>query len=666
MDENIRRRRKPRLTRHMQIKLIVFFLLVVAMLIFLSYRIFMIVYSNGDKYTKQVLDQQQYSSTVIPYKRGDIVDRNGVVLATSIKVYNLILDPKIILSENGKYYDKTIQALCEVFGYTESELKEYIQARKNSRYAIKEKNLDYETIKPFLDLQGKKEYAMVAGVWFEEQYLRKYPFSSLASSVIGFTASNNLGNNGIESSYNSVLNGVNGRKYGYVGEDNSMESVIKDAVDGNTVVSTIDFNIQTIVEKKIAEWKLEYSPENIGVIIADPNTNEILAMAGDVSYDLNNPRDLSGLYTEEELAEMTGDETVVALNDMWRNFCISSTYEPGSTVKPFTVASALEEKVASVHDTFYCDGKEVIGEWTIKCHKNEGHGKLTLKETIAQSCNDAMMHIVDTMGAKTFANYQSRFNFGKLTGIDLPGEESCSNLVYKAEDMGASTLATNSFGQNFNVTMIQMVSAFASSINGGYYYEPHVVKEILNPAGGVSKNIGTTLVKRTVTENTSDIIKDACYLCVSDGSGRSARIDGYKIGGKTGTAQKLPRADEKYIVSFMGFVADNTDEPEVLCYVIVDDPEMEKISSSVASKLWKAIMEEVLPYMNIFPETDDNPDNDSDNTDNNTDDSSNDEGNNSGDDSRFDESVSGPILDGGDEPDSEPDDEPDNKPETDN
>ncbi|MBE5938775.1 MAG: penicillin-binding protein 2 [Lachnospiraceae bacterium] len=609
MSENNVVRRKARLTRYMNIKLIVFFLLVVAMLIFLSYRIFMIVYSSGDKYTKQVLNQQQYSSTTIPYKRGDIVDRNGVVLATSIKVYNLILDPKIILSEDGKYYDATIDALCSVFGYSEGELIEYINDRATKSYAIKEKNLEYQDIKPFLDIQNDtKNYPYVKGVWFEEQYMRKYPFSTLASNVIGFTGYGNVGNWGIEGSYSDILNGTNGRKYGYVDENNNMESVIKEAVDGNTVVSTIDFNVQTIVEKYIAQWKEQYTPENIGVVIVDPNTNEVIAMSGDVSYDLNNPRDLTGLYTEEEIEAMTDEETLAALNAMWRNYCISDTYEPGSTFKPFTVLSALEEKIVSTEDTFSCDGKEIIGEWTIKCHKNEGHGKLTLAETVALSCNDAMMYITDKMGTKMFAEYQSRFNFGKLTGIDLPGEESCVNLIYSAENMGASTLATNSFGQNFNVTMIQMISAFASAINGGYYYEPHVVTEILNPAGGVSETIGTTLVKRTTTEANSEIIRQACYMCVESGSGRSARIDGYKIGGKTGTAQKLPREDEKYLVSFMGFVSNSSDEPQLLGYVVVDNPVMETVSSSAASKLWKAIMEEVLPYMNIFPETGDLPD----------------------------------------------------------
>jgi len=609
MSENNVVRRKARLTRYMNIKLIVFFLLVVAMLIFLSYRIFMIVYSSGDKYTKQVLNQQQYSSTTIPYKRGDIVDRNGVVLATSIKVYNLILDPKIILSEDGKYYDATIDALCSVFGYSEGELIEYINDRAPKSYAIKEKNLEYQDIKPFLDIQNDtKNYPYVKGVWFEEQYMRKYPFSTLASNVIGFTGYGNVGNWGIEGSYSDILNGTNGRKYGYVDENNNMESVIKEAVDGNTVVSTIDFNVQTIVEKYIAQWKEQYTPENIGVVIVDPNTNEVIAMSGDVSYDLNNPRDLTGLYTEEEIEAMTDEETLAALNAMWRNYCISDTYEPGSTFKPFTVLSALEEKIVSTEDTFSCDGKEIIGEWTIKCHKNEGHGKLTLAETVALSCNDAMMYITDKMGTKMFAEYQSRFNFGKLTGIDLPGEESCVNLIYSAENMGASTLATNSFGQNFNVTMIQMISAFASAINGGYYYEPHVVTEILNPAGGVSETIGTTLVKRTTTEANSEIIRQACYMCVESGSGRSARIDGYKIGGKTGTAQKLPREDEKYLVSFMGFVSNSSDEPQLLGYVVVDNPVMETVSSSAASKLWKAIMEEVLPYMNIFPETGDLPD----------------------------------------------------------
>jgi len=331
-------------------------------------------------------------------------------------------------------------------------------------------------------------------------------------------------------------------------------------------------------------------------------------MASDVFYDLNNPRDLSAFYTEEEIAAMSDAETLAALNKMWRNYCISDTYEPGSTFKPFTVLAALQENIVAEDAEFVCDGKEVVGGWTIKCHENHGHGKITLQKTVALSCNDAMMAIVNNMGATLFSKYQTLFNFGKYTGIDLTGEESCANLIYTADKMDVSTLATNSFGQNMNVTMIQMISGFSSIVNGGYYYQPHVVKQIVNASGGVSESVGTTLVKRTATENESQYIKEACYLCVESGSGRSARITGYKIGGKTGTAQKLPREDEKFIVSFMGFVSDKNDNPQVICYVVIDDPVMETISSSAASKLWKAIMEEVLPYMNIFPETDDDDD----------------------------------------------------------
>lgn len=602
--KNIVKRRKKGpavFDKEMRIKLGAIFSIVIILLVFL---IGVVIYRNsvnGEEYAINVLEQQNYSSTVIPFKRGDILDRNGVVLATSIKVYNLILDPKIMLSDDGKYLDDTINALVDSFGFDREELLQLIEENKERSYYVYKKKLSYEDIKEFLAAkEDEKKYPNLQGVWFETEYERKYPFSSLACNIIGFTSAGNVGTWGIEEYYNDYLNGVDGREYGYVNNENIMEQVEKRAEDGDTVVSTIDFNIQSIIEKYIAQYNEEINPENIGIVIMDPRNGEILGMAGKLSYDLNNPRDLSKYYTTEEISAMSEEEKLDALNEIWRNYCISDSYEPGSTAKPYTIAAALDEGYIKADDEFICDGYEIVGGWRIKCHKNEGHGTINMYQAIAYSCNDALMYIAATEGAETFTTYLSRFNFGMKTRIDLPGEESCANLIFSAENMGAADLATNSFGQNYNVTMVQVASAFSSLINGGYYYAPHVVKEIVNSNGGIVKSNEGELVKQTITTETSNEIKEGLKMCVETGTGRTAGVDGYIISGKTGTAEKLPRGTGEYLLSFIGFAP--YDNPQLVCYVVVDNPDVENQSTTYATKLYKAVMEEVLTYLNIFPD----------------------------------------------------------------
>ena len=597
-----RRKKKPvTFTRGMSRRLLFVFGLVAVGLVILCGRIIYIHANEGDDYTIKVLEQQNYSSKIIPFRRGDIVDRNGVTLATSIKVYNLILDPKIILSDGGKYIEPTLEALNVCFGYDISELNTLINGNSTRSYYVYKKKLTYEEIQQFLEMQQDAEkYPNIQGVWFESEYERKYPFSSLACNIIGFTSSGNVGTWGIEEYYDEYLDGVDGREYGYVNNDNIMEQVKKAPENGNSIVSTIDFNIQTIVEKWIAYYKEMYTPENLGVIIMDPNNGEILAMSGMNTYDLNNPRDLSSYYTAEQIEAMNDEETLAALNKIWRNYCISDSYEPGSTVKPFTIAAALEEGKVSANASLLCDGSEHVGGWNIHCHKKSGHGEISLQQAIAYSCNDAMMQLGTMQGVDIFVDYQNRFSFGAKTGVDLPGEASCETLV-KDENMGASDLATNTFGQNFNTTMIQVAAAFSASINGGYYYQPHVVKQILNDNGGVVENFDKNLIKQVITKETSDLLKEGLRMCIESGTGSKVAIDGYTISGKTGTAEKYPRGTDEYLLSFIGFAP--YDNPEVVCYVVLDNPVTEgKQSTGQVLEIWKNIMTEVLPYMDIFAE----------------------------------------------------------------
>ena len=588
-------------------------LLALFALILVLYRI---VKENNEEYTRVVLSQRStYDSRTIPYRRGDIVDRNGTFLATSDKVYNLILDPDQIYSHEDLYLDPTVNALVEVFGYDRTELLETLLDHRDSMYLRYERRMTYEKKEQFEALQKSVNEAnaqngdskRIKGVWFEDEYKRVYPYGSLACGIIGFTSGDgSVGNGGIEQYYDSTLIGVNGREYGYLNDDSNMETVIKPAQNGSMVVSTIDIYIQQLVEKRIEQWKADPGSRHIGILVMNPNNGEILAMADNSKYDLNNPRDLSESYSQEEIDAMSDEEKVAALSQMWRNFCVSDTFEPGSPAKVLTVATGLEENVFQTNTYFNCDGYEYIEPHKIRCtaYSKGGHGELSVEETIIVSCNDAMMQMASMEGRKTFKKYQDLFNLGFKTGIDLPGEADAAPLVYRVENMDLASLATNAFGQNFNCTMVQMAAAFASVINGGSYYEPHVVKQVINENGAViSKNDGV-LVRETVSDATSRFMREALRRTVAEGTGKAAQVEGYEVGGKTGTAEKVGRNKEDYVVSFCGFAP--ADRPQVLVYVVIDEPNVERQdSSSYASRVFSQVMGDILPYLNVFPETDD-------------------------------------------------------------
>lgn len=570
-----------------------------------------IEYTSGEKYEKIVLSQQEYDSTTIPYRRGDIVDTKGTILATSTDVYNVILDCKV-LTNDEKNLEPTIAALVQCFPDLNSEtLHQLVKENPNKQYNVLLKKLPYESIQPFVEMQDDTEnYPNIKGVWFEKEYVRKYPYGSIGSSVIGFTTSGNVGMAGIENSYNSTLNGINGREYGYLNSDNNFEKTIKPAEDGNVVVSTIDLNIQSIVEEKIAQFQADnanVAREGAGskytaVLIMNPQNGEILAMAHYPNYDSSNPRDLSAYYTPEQLETMSDEDKLNALNALWQNYCVTHTYEPGSTAKPFTVAAGLETGTLTGNETYMCDGSEQISGHTIHCVNRNGHGMETVREAMMNSCNDALMQMSYSIGVDNFVNYQKVFGFGQKTNIDLPGEGRTDSLIYTADTMTAVDLATNSFGQNFNTTMVQLGSAFCSLINGGNYYQPHVVKKITDANGNTIKTIDDTLIKQTVSESTSETIKGYLYSTVSEGgTGKYAKVNGYSMGGKTGTAQKVPRGQGNYLVSFIGYAPQ--ENPQIMIYVIVDEPNAEdEAHSSYAQGITKDILEEVLPYMNIYPD----------------------------------------------------------------
>lgn len=604
-----KRRRNPfrrKFSKTMQRKLVMLFAAIVLAFVFLVGRITYINAASGDKYTKLVLDQQQYGSRTIPFKRGDIVDRNATKIATSERIYNVILDMKVMLSKE-EYIEPTIQVLEDCFGIAEEDVRTLMDKNPTGRYNILKKGVDYATAQKFNKIESDSEkYPNVKGIWLEEDYVRKYPYNTLASDVIGFTVDGNVGSNGIEASYNSILNGTDGREYGYQDESTSFEQTVKEPENGQTVMSTIDLQVQSIVEKHILEFNEEHKNQaregegslDTAVIVMNPQNGEILAEASYPNYDLNNPRDLTKHYTEEQIEAMSDEEKLDTLNSLWNNFCVSDTYEPGSTFKPFVISAGLETGVLTGEESYTCGGVLHVGDHDIHCSNRDGHGTQTLKRALENSCNVALMQIGESMGAEEFTRYQELFGFGEMTGIDLPGEASTEGLLYEAENMDAASLATNAFGQNFNVTMTQLVASFCSLVNGGNYYEPHVVKQIQDENGNVTETKDPVLVRKTISKETSDIIKDYMYGVVEEGTGKSAAVEGYAIGGKTGTAEKLPRRNGKYLVSFIGYAPQ--ENPQVVVYVVVNEPNAQgQANSGFATELASKIMGEIFPYLGI-------------------------------------------------------------------
>lgn len=601
-----------RFSLKMQKKLVVLFLIVLLAFVGLSIRLITINKENGENYKKQILSQQNYVSTVLPFKRGDILDAQGTKLAYSEKVYNLVVDADVINKTEGSL-EPTLAAVDACFDVDIDALRTHITTNTNNKYYVLLKQLTYEEIAAFVEMQGNpKEYPNIKGIWFEEEYKRVYPYGTLACDAIGFTTADNVGAFGIEEYYNSILNGVNGREYGYMTEDSNLERTTKAAVDGKTVVSTIDANIQGIVEKYVAQWNHEHEGANAwrageagsyntGVIVMDPNSGEVLAMAGYPVFDLNNPRSLSenSFYTAEEIAAMDDEAYYAALNEIWRNFCISDTYEPGSTAKSLTIAAALDCGAINGSESYYCGGVYNVSGHEIHCNKRIGHQMVTVSGALEQSCNVALMQVGEAMGKNNFMKYLGNFNMGLKTNIDLAGEARTNTLVYDPDTMVASDLAISTFGQGYNVTMIQMASAFCSVINGGYYYQPHMVKEIRNADGSTLEKIEPRVLKQTISESTSEQMREYLFQVCNVGTGKLAVPAGYYIGGKTGTAEMYPRKQGNYVVSFMGFAP--VDDPQVMIYVVIDRPNVaDQPHSNFAQEITQNILTEILPYLQVF------------------------------------------------------------------
>lgn len=616
-----RRKKEQKMTRTMQIKLMAIFAFVLLLLIILNLLIANINAKSGKQYARRVLSQQTYDSRTIPYRRGEIMDRNRNLLAKSDKVYNVVLDC-LAINSNEDYVEPTIRAVSELFDLDEAQVRDRIcgEETRESQYQVVKYEIPIEekqAFEDYTDLSGDRELSdaqrqeleNVQGVWFEESYVRSYPMNSLACTVLGFANKLNDGIFGLEAYYSDILNGVNGREYGYLNENQELQENIVAPKNGNTVVSTLDINIQQVIEKYIAQLEAQNcngpqaetpgrASKNTAVIVADPNSGEILGMATDKVFNLNDPQNLSGWYSEKELKAMTEEERSEALNTLWYNFCVSEAFELGSTYKPIVVASALDSGSVDMDFHVQCIGylQPVAEEEPINCTWT--HGDETLGDVIKNSCNPGMMTVGMDMGVDTFCRYQSIFNFGKRTGIDLPNENS--GYLYDENTMHIIELCTNTFGQGFTATMIQELAAFCAVVNGGYYYKPHLVKQILDENGSVVSNIEPLLLSQPVSTKTSYILRDFLESVVTGGTATDAQIPGYRVGGKTGTAEKFPRGNNKYVISYIAAVP--IDDPQVVVYAVIDEPNIpNQEDGSYTKKLVTDILQEILPYLGIYP-----------------------------------------------------------------
>ena len=555
---------------------------------------------DGVKY-KQWAIAQQTRDKIINSKRGTIYDRNMKPLAVSATVYTVVASPSEICKVNGRAIS-VAKTLSQILKLDYEEVLKKVSNTASDYVEIKSKIEKDESDALFANMKN------LPGVTLLEDSKRYYPFNNFAAHIIGFTGKDNQGLGGIEYKYDEILTGKSGR---VISAADSVGSSMPykyekyfSSEDGLSVVLTIDEVIQHFVEKHLETALIENDVKNgAAAIVMDVKTGEILAMATKPDFDLNKPFEITDEATKEMLEEIkkTDEEEYtkqlgIARNKMWKNKAVSDTYEPGSTFKIVTSAIALEENLVNVTDSFYCSGVKNVAGSNIHCWKSGGHGMQSFSQAIQNSCNPAFMDIGARVGATRFSDYTAGFGLKTKTGIDLPGEES--GVFFQPSIMGPVEVATTSFGQGFQVTPIQLVSAVSAVVNGGKYMKPHMVKSLVDSEGNIVEEYEGEFVKQIISKETSQIMCTLLEDVVSVGSGKNAYVEGYRIGGKTGTSEKQPRSAGKKIASMIGFAPAN--DPQVAVLVILDEPEGgQYFGGVIAGPLMGNIMEDILPYIGV-------------------------------------------------------------------
>ena len=531
---------------------------------------------RSEELSKKALNIEQRERT-IKAARGKIYDRNGIVLA----------DNKAVCSVSVIYYQikepqKVIKLLSQKLALSEEEVKKKVE-KVSSREKIKSnvpKSVADEIREAGLD-----------GVKVDEDYKRYYPFGTLASKVLGFAGADNQGILGIESRYDDVLKGTDGKiltltDYQGIEIENAAETRVE-PVNGNDLYLSVDYNVQCYVQQAAEKVLKVKKAKRVSVILMNPQNGEIYALVSLPEYDLNEPFVLTKAYEAE------GKNQNDKLNDMWRNPVISDSYEPGSTFKIITATAALEERKVTLQDSFFCPGFKIVEDRKIRCHKTQGHGSETFKQGVMNSCNPVFMEIGARVGAKDMLRYYHKLGLYERTGVDLPGE--ANSIMHKLDKIGAVELATMSFGQSIQITPLQLMRAVSAGINGGRLVTPHFALEKKNP---VTKEITEYEYKEkagAVSKETSQTLREVLEAVVAEGTGKNGQVEGYRVGGKTATSEKLPRRSGKYISSFLGFAPAN--HPKILGLVLIDEPQGTYYGGVIAAPVMAEIFQNVLPYL---------------------------------------------------------------------
>lgn len=516
--------------------------------------------------------------------RGEIYDRNGTLIAANRTVCTISVIHNQITDA-----DEVVRVLAEQLELSPEKVRASVE-KYSSREVIKT-NVDKATgdiIRAFhLD-----------GVKVDEDYKRYYPFGEIASKVLGFTGSDNQGIIGLEVKYESVLKGIDGKILTMTTaagiELDSMAEERIEPVPGNNLILSLDMNIQQYAQQAAEKVMEEKGALAVNVVIMNPKNGEILAMVSVPEFDLNNPFTLNTALP----SDVTAEEKQNLLNQMWRNPCISDTYEPGSTFKIVTATAALEEGVVSVNDTFHCPGFKIVEDRRIRCHKTTGHGSETFTQGVMNSCNPVFIEVGLRVGAERFYSYFEKFGLMRRTGVDIPGE--ASGIMHKLEKIGEVELATMSFGQSFQITPLQLLTVASMVVNGGTRVTPHFGMEVVSADGSFVQELAYATEENVISEETCATMKEILELVVSEGGGKNAYIEGYRIGGKTATSEKLPRSSKKYISSFLGFAP--ADDPQVIALLTINEPEGIYYGGTIAAPVVRDIFENILPYLGIYPE----------------------------------------------------------------
>ncbi len=569
----------------------VFVLCVFMAIVIFSTRLIYIMLVKGEYYNERAIDIQERQRS-IKAPRGIIYDRNGIEIAGNKAVCTISVIHNQISDK-----EKVIESLSEIL-----ELDEDVVRKKVEKYSSR------ETIKNNVDKKVADQIRNLNldGVMVDEDYKRYYPYSTLASKVIGFTGGDNQGIVGLEVYYDEELQGISGyiktvTDARGVEIPNSAETR-EEPIPGNNIITSIDVNIQQYVEQLAIQTMELRKAKRVCIIVMNPQNGEIYALADVPEYDLNNPFELNVVATSSDAENKTAN--MDELNNMWRCFPVCDTYEPGSTFKIITATSAFEAGVLSVNDGFSCPGYRIVGDRRIRCHKTVGHGSQTFREGIMNSCNPVFMDIGARVGTEKFYKTMEKLGLFEKTGIDIPGE--AGSIFHKQENVKEVELATMSFGQSFQITPFQLLRAASAVVNGGVLVTPHFGVYVTDSNNKITHKISYNTRNGVVSEETSETMKDLLQDVVALGTGKNAYVEGYQIGGKTATSEKLPRSNNKYISSFVGFAP--ADNPQVIALVLIDEPEGTYYGGTIAAPVIGDLYDNILPYLglekNITTDTD--------------------------------------------------------------